>query len=201
MLLMPLVGFLVSRVDPRYLIGFGFALLSLSLLYMTAHLYPGMDFKTATLLRVYQSAALAFLFVPINTLVYSGVPLEKNNAVSGIVNLSRNLGGDVGIAFLTTFIARRSQKHQVDLSAHTTPYYPQFHAKLLGLAEAARHAGTAAADAMQAATATMYRQVLSQATTLAYIDTLKVLAIGVAMMLPLLLFTRRPKAGALASGH
>ena len=153
------------------------------------------------LLRVYQSAALAFLFVPINTLVYSGVAPEKNNAVSGIVNLSRNLGGDVGIAFVTTLIARRSQKHQVDLSAHTTPYSAAFEAKLAGLAAAARHTGTSAADAMHEATAAMYRQLVREATTLAYIDALKLLAVGVAMMLPLLLLTKKAKPGAAPAGH
>ncbi|HEY4157405.1 MAG TPA: DHA2 family efflux MFS transporter permease subunit, partial [Polyangiaceae bacterium] len=121
-LMLPFVGRLVSKVDPRYLIAFGFFLLSMSLFYMTTHLYQGIDFKHAMYLRMYQSTGLAFLFVPINQVVFSGVPPEKNNAVSGIVNLSRNMGGDIGIAFVTTMIARRSQSHQTILAAHATPY-------------------------------------------------------------------------------
>src|ERR1700677_1821681 len=146
MLLLPLVRALVSRVDPRYLIGFGFAVLAASMFYMTRHLYPGIDFKTATLLRVYQSVGMAFLFVPINTLVYAGVPLEKNNSVSGIVNLSRNMGGDIGIAFVTTFIARRSQSHQANLSAHTTGYDSQFQAALAAVARNMEHAGSSSVE-------------------------------------------------------
>jgi DHA2 family multidrug resistance protein len=195
------VGLLVSRVDPRFLIAFGFAAVSASMFYMTSHLYVGVDFKTVMLLRVYQSAGLAFLFVPINTLVYSGVPLEKNNAVSGIVNLSRNMGGDVGIAFVTTLIARRAQKHQMDLAAHTTHYNAAFEAKLEGLMASIQHTGTSAADAMHKAMAALYGQLVQQATTLAYIDAIDVLAIAVAVMVPLLLFTKKPSGGPAPAGH
>ena len=200
-LLLPLVGTLVSKADVRYLIAFGFTVLSASMFYMTTHLYQGIDFKTAVLLRVYQSVGIAFLFVPINSLVYAGVPLEKNNSVSGIVNLSRNMGGDVGIAFVTTFIARRSQKHQVDLSAHTTHYSAAFEAKLNGIAAAIEHTGTSAADAMHKATAALYGQLVQQSMTLAYIDVLQVLAIGTAFMVPLLALTQKPAGGPTPAGH
>ena len=200
-LLLPFVGMSVSKVDPRYLIAFGFAVSSASLYYMTTHLYQGIDFKTAMFLRIYQSVGLAFLFVPINTLVYSGVPLEKNNAVSGIVNLSRNMGGDVGIAFVTMMIARRAQKHQMDLSAHTTHYNPAFQSKLNGIVAAVQHSGTSAADAMHAATASMYGQLVQQATTLAYIDVLKILSIITGIMVPLLFLTQKPKGGPAPAGH
>jgi DHA2 family multidrug resistance protein len=200
-LLLPLVGTLVSKTDPRYLIAFGFTVLSASMFFMTTHLYQGIDFKMAVLLRVYQSVGMAFLFVPINQLVYSGVPLEKNNSVSGIVNLSRNMGGDIGIAFVTTFIARRAQKHQVDLSAHTNHFSPAFEARLNGLAASIEHAGASAGDAMHRATAALYGQLVQQAMTLAYIDVLKVLAIGTACMVPLLALTQKPKGGPAPAGH
>jgi DHA2 family multidrug resistance protein len=118
MCMMPFIGILVSRVDARMLIGIGFTILSISMFFMSAHLFTGMDFRTAVEMRAFQSVALAFLFVPINTLVYADVPGEKSNAVSGIVNLSRNMGGDVGIAAVTTLIARRSQTHQAYLAAN-----------------------------------------------------------------------------------
>jgi DHA2 family multidrug resistance protein len=200
-LLLPLVGTLVSRVDARYLIAFGFTVLSASMFYMTTHLYQGIDFKTATLLRVYQSVGMAFLFVPINTLVYTGVPLEKNNAVSGIVNLSRNMGGDIGIAFVTTLIARRSQKHQSDLASHTNHFSAPFEAKLNGMVASIQHTGTSAADALHKATAALYGQLVQQATTLAYIDAIFILAVATACMVPLLALTQKPKGGPAAAGH
>src|ERR1700694_471920 len=68
-LLLPLVGKLLSRVDARYLIAFGFLVPSAALLHMAHTLYPGIDFRTAVLMRMFQASGLAFLFVPINSVV------------------------------------------------------------------------------------------------------------------------------------
>ena len=54
--------------------------------------------------RVYQSIGLAFLFIPINTICYVGVPQEQNNQISSMINLTRNLGGSFGISFVATML-------------------------------------------------------------------------------------------------
>ncbi|HTN54062.1 MAG TPA: DHA2 family efflux MFS transporter permease subunit [Anaeromyxobacter sp.] len=200
-LLLPLVGRLVSRVDARYLIAFGFTVLSLSLFHMASTLYPGIDFRTATLLRVYQSIGLAFLFVPINTVAYAGIPLSKNNAVSGIVNLARNMGGDIGIALVTTLLARRSQVHQAYLSAHLDPGNPGVRARLDAIAQAMVHAGSSSADAAHRAAGALYRQLIQQAQTLAYLDVFFLLGCFTAVMVPIVFLTRRVRAGVVAGGH
>ena len=71
-------------------------------------------------LRVFQASGLAFLFVPISTISFAGVPPGKNNDVSGLTNLARNIGGSVGTAFLVTVLARRAQYHQYRLGDHLT---------------------------------------------------------------------------------
>ena len=101
MVLMPLVGFLLSRFDARWLMVLGLSILSASLFHMTTFNLQ-IDFRTAVLARVFQAAGLAFLFVPINTSAYAHLPREKNNAASGLMNLARNIGGSVGISFVTT---------------------------------------------------------------------------------------------------
>jgi len=201
-LLLPFVGMLVSRVDNRYMIGFGFVMLSWSLFYITRHLYEGIDFRTAVELRIFQSIGLPFLFIPINTLVYAGVPPEKNNAVSGIVNLSRNMGGDIGIAAVTTLIARRTQFHQDILVSRTHNYDPTFTARLAGLTQTFERAGSSAFDATKKAMALLYFQVQRQATTLAFLDAVRMLAVATALMIPLLFLTRRPpRAGGAPAAH
>jgi len=201
-LLLPLVGRLLSKVDPRALIAFGFVALSASLFYMTKHLYVGIDFPTAVKLRALQSIGLPFLFIPINTLVYAGVPPEKNNTVSGIVNLSRNMGGDIGIAFVTTLIARRAQTHQNTLVAGVNEFSPTFTSRLAGIAATFERSGGTALEASHKALSLVYRQIQQQAVTLAYLDALKALAIATAAMLPLLLLTRRPRvSGAAPAAH
>lgn len=198
-LLLPLVGRLVSKVDARWLIAFGFAVLSASLFHMTYTLYPGIDFRTAILLRVYQSVGMAFLFVPINSVAYAGVPPEKNNAVSGIINLSRNMGGDIGIAFVTTLIARRSQFHQARLAEAVTPGGESVLARLAAVARALEHAGSTSVDATRQAYGAVYRTLVQQAQTLAYLDAFYLLAWFAAAMVPLVFLTRAVKGGTM--GH
>src|SRR5438445_732139 len=119
MVLMPLVGWLLSKYDARYLLLFGLSMLSFSLFHMT-NFNLDIDFKTAVWARVLQAVGLAFLFVPINTAAYAYLPREKNNAASGLMNLARNIGGSVGISFVTTLLDRRTQKHVSDLMSHLT---------------------------------------------------------------------------------
>jgi MFS transporter, DHA2 family, multidrug resistance protein len=199
--LLPLVGRLVSKVDPRYLVAFGFLVMSGSLFYMSHQLDLQMDFGTAVELRCMQSVGMAFLFVPIQTLSYSGVPPEKNNQVSGIMNLSRNMGGDIGISFVTTFIVRRAQAHQANLSAHTTGYDSQFQAAVAGLTSSMQHAGSTSVEAARQAMGAMYRQLILQATQLAYLDTLWVLGLTTAIMAPLVFLAKRPAGRAPAGAH
>jgi MFS transporter, DHA2 family, multidrug resistance protein len=199
--LLPLVGRLVSKVDVRALITIGFLSLSASLFYMAHKIDLQMDFGTAVELRTLQMAGLAFLFVPIQTVSYAGVAPQKFNQVSGIMNLSRNMGGDIGIAFVTTLIARRSQTHQANLAAHTTAYDPLYQEKLAALARPFEHAGAASIEAAKRAGALMYRQLVQQATQLAYLDALAMLALATALMVPLVWLAARPTPQGAPVGH
>ena len=192
---------LIAKVDARKLLAFGFSVISLSLFYMATHLYAGMDFKHVVLLRIYQSVGLAFMFVPINTLSYVGVPPEKNNAVSGISNLSRNMGGDIGIALVTTLLARRSQIHQNNLASYADPYHHAFDARVRGIAAAMEHGGTSAADATHKAMGVAYRQLGRESMTLAYIDVLWLMGVGTMCMLPLLFLLKKNHPGKAPMGH
>jgi DHA2 family multidrug resistance protein len=200
-MLLPLVGHLVSKHDARYLITFGFTVLSLSLFHMARVLHPGIDFSTAVGLRLLQSVGLAFLFVPINTVAYAGIPRGKNNAVSGIVNLSRNMGGDIGIALVTTLIARRSQVHQASLTARLDAGNQALSQRLAALTRTLEHAGSSSFQAARQAYGVLYRQILQQAQTLAYLDVLFVLGCLTAIMVPVVFLTRRVHHDAAPVAH
>jgi DHA2 family multidrug resistance protein len=199
--LLPLVGRLVTKFDARYLVAFGFFVMSSSLFFMAHKIDLQMDFGTAVGLRCMQSVGMAFLFVPIQTISYAGVPPQKNNQVSGIMNLSRNMGADIGIAFVTTLIARRAQGHQANLSQHTTAYDPQFQARLASMAAALEHAGSSSLVAAKQATAAMYRQLVLQATQLAYLDALWILGLATALMGPLVFLAKKPQARMPVGAH
>jgi len=201
MIMMPFIGKLLGKVDVRKMIALGFVCLSASMFYMSRRLYLGIDFRHAMLLRVYQAFGLAFLFVPISTLAYADVPREANNAVSGLVNLARNMGGDVGIAVVTTMLARGSQRHQSQLAQHTSLLDAAFRARLEAIQGALVQAGHDSARAATEAYGLLYRALLAQAQTLAYIDVLFWFGCGSALMVPLAFLMKRQRPGGAAMGH
>ncbi len=194
-LLLPFVGRVINKIDPRWMIAFGFAAAGLGLINM-ARVNPEMDIATIIWLRVIQMTGVAFLFVPIQTMTYVGVPMEKNNNVSGMINLARNMGGSIGIAGLETILARRTQFHQNSLAAHTSgldrPFQFSFDAIMHGFTQA----GYDVATATQMAYAQMYQMMQGQAAWLAYIDTMWIYAALCLIVVPLPFLMRRPRKGA-----
>jgi DHA2 family multidrug resistance protein len=199
-LLLPLVGRLLGRVDGRWLIAFGFLAAAGSLLHMSG-IYPGIDFRTAVSYRAWLSLGLAFLFVPINTMSFVGVPERKTNQISSIMNLARNVGGSAGISLATTLLARREQFHQSRLVSHATPFDPALRGFLSGMGARLQSRGWSAADAAHRAQAALYGLVQRQAAALAYVDVLHVLAVACAFMALFVLLLRRRPPGAPAAAH
>jgi len=200
MILLPLVGFLLSRYAPRWLLVFGLTMLSASLFHMTSFDLQ-IDFRTAALARVMQAAGMAFLFVPINTAAYAFLPREKNNAASGLMNLARNIGGSVGISVVTTMLDRRTQAHLNYLSAHLSAANPAFRSMLLGATHAMRAHGASAAFATQQAYALIQGTVQRQATMLAYVDDFWMLGIAILLMIPTVFLMRKSRPGGEVAVH
>jgi len=194
--LMPIVGALSSKVQSRYLVAFGWLTLSIGLYYSTQQLDLQISFWSASMLRLAQVFGLGFLFVPINLTSYVGMPMEKSSSVAGLVNFMRNIGSSVGTSMVTTLIARRAQFHQVYLVANVTAGRPHVARAAAGLAARLAASGMDAELAAKQAYAVIYRSVIAQATTLAYIDTYRVLAIGAAIMFVLSFALKKNEPGA-----
>lgn len=192
--LLPFIGRIISKVDARYIIAIGFLLVSLSLFNMT-RINLDIDFSTAILMRLFQAAGLAFLFIPINTIAYVGIPREKNNQISGLLNLGRNIGGSVGISLVTTMLARRSQYHQSVLTSVATPTNPAFQARLSGLTSTLNHAGLSHYDASRQAYGRIYGLILQQSSALAYIDVFWTIGILAAMVIPVVFIMNKNRPG------
>jgi DHA2 family multidrug resistance protein len=195
MLMMPISGFLVSKMDQRLMMSFGFAATATALYYMTTHMTLGMDFRTAAMLRVYQVAGLAFIFIPSNTLSYVDVPREKNNQISSMISFIRNIGGSIGIALISTFITRGTQTRMTYLSGHMNNANPRFRDMLEGTATTLRAQGMSPTDAMHQAYGRMAGLLQQQATALAYTDVVSWMAVAVACLVPLTFLMKRPPKG------
>ncbi len=184
MVMMPVAGLLVSRMDPRYMMMIGFSTTAWSLYYITTHLSTGMDFGTAAMLRTYQSIGLAFIFIPSNVLSFVGLPREKTNQVSSMNSFVRNIGGSIGISVISTMVTRGAQKNLQNLTLHAVPGNPAFDNLLSGL--------TQRMTQLQAYEE-IYRIIQRQATTLAYIQVISALAIVVACLIPVPFIMKKPK--------
>jgi len=190
LVMMPIAGQLVNRIDQRLMMAFGFIATGLSLFYIATHLSLQMDFRTAAMLRTYQTIGLAFIFLPSSILAYVGTPREKNNQIAAMNSFVRNIGGSIGIAVISTMLTRQAQKHQVYLASHTSPGASAFGQMASGMAQQLAHKG--AAQPQQQAYARIAGLIAGQATTLAYIDVISVLGVIVICLSPLVLLMRRP---------
>lgn len=179
---MPLIGVLSGKFQARYLIAFGWLSLVLGFYYSAVRLDLDISFGVASVIRVVQVIGLPFLFVPINLASYVGMPPEKSSSVSGLINFMRNIGSSVGTSMVTTLIARRAQFHQVHLAANVIPGHQTLAQAAAGLAAHLTASGVNAERAVTEAYALIYRTLIAQASTLAYIDTFFVLAAGSAIM-------------------
>lgn len=198
---MPLVGFLLSRrSDPRVMMAFGLTMVSVSLFYMT-RFDLSIDFWTLATARMLQGCGLGFLFVPINTVAYSYLPPGKNNAASGIINLSRNVGASVGISIVTTMLARRGQFHRGRLAAHLDPANENLRNTLEGAQATLQAHGASAAGTLQQAYAMLQGTLERQSAMLAYIDNFWMLGLATLVLVPFVLLVRKPKRGGRMHGH
>jgi DHA2 family multidrug resistance protein len=192
---MPIIGQLTTKIHARRLIAFGWLVLSVAMFYSTRRIDLQLSFSAAAWLRIAQVLGLGFLFVPITLVAYVGIPPEKNNAVSGIVNFMRNMGSSVGTSLVTTLIARRSQFHQLRLVEQTRIDNPNFVNAAQGLTQRFANAGLGRHEASATAYASIYRSLQAQAATLAYVDTFMVLSVCAAIMFCVSFFLKKNALG------
>ena len=192
---MPVVGQLTTKVPTKYIMAFGWLCLACGMYLSTRRLDLLISFKSAARLRIAQSFGLGFLFVPISLAAYIGVPAEKGNSVSGLINFMRNIGSSVGTSLVSTMLARRAQFHQSVLTYHATNYDPAFRNQVQGLSQQLFHAGATPPDAQASAYGRIYQSILVQSQTLAYIDTYKILAVAASIMFALAFLVRKNDPG------
>jgi len=200
MLMMPVAGFLVSRVDTRAMISFGCIVCSVSLFVMAGWNLQ-LDYRHAVYGRMLQSFGLAFLFIPINVSAFAYVPKELTNMGTGIINLARNIGASVGIATVTTWLERRTQAHTARLVEHANPFSLAYQKMLAGFTATFTTAGSTGPNAAAKATGMVYGVVQRQAAMLAFLDNYKMLGVVFLMVLPVLLLLKKPKGAVNAPVH
>lgn len=192
MVMMPVVGILVSKLDTRVMIAFGCVVCSVALFVM-AGWNLGLDYRHAVQARMLQSFGLAFLFIPINVAAFAYVPKEKTNMGTGIINLARNIGASVGIATVTTMLDRRTQFHMARLTERANELSAAYHNLLNGIQLRLVAAGSTAAHANAQAHAMVYGTIQRQAAMLGFLDNFKMLGVVFLAITPILVLMKKPK--------
>jgi DHA2 family multidrug resistance protein len=118
---MMLAGRLTGKVDARILIFFGISCLAASLWQMSAFTLV-MGSTEIIVSGVVQGFGLGFIFVPLQSLAFASLAPRHRTTGAALLNLSRNIGGSVGISMVTFLLARNVQVSHADLAAHITPY-------------------------------------------------------------------------------
>ena len=190
---MPISGRIVSsgKFDPRALVAIGYAITAVGLFNLT-RLDLGVSFGQITLWRAYQVMGLSFVFIPISTLNYLGVPRNKNNQISSFSNFARNIGGSVGTALLTTFLERTQQAHISSLSSHVVAGSLQYSRFVEMTRDALVRLGQSADTAMQMAVGNAWQNLNRQAQMLSYQNAFWGLSLIIACLIPLPFIMRRP---------
>jgi DHA2 family multidrug resistance protein len=191
--MMPLVGLLLgTKVDPRLLVSIGFLGTAITLYGMTV-INLQIPFQTMVRLRMVQVVFMPFIFIPISTLNYVGVPREKSNQISGMSNFARNLGGSIGTSMLSTFLERQNQTHLNNFGRHTDLNNPNFKQMLDGLVAAFAAQGYDAVTASKKGLMMMYQIAQAQAGTVSFVNAFFVMSIAVGCLVPLPWVMRRAK--------
>jgi DHA2 family multidrug resistance protein len=179
---MMIVGRLIGKFDSRYLITFGFIVLSISTWMFTGidlYITPG----NIQLPMIISGFAMGFVFVPLTTMAMATLPNEQIGNASGMYNLMRNTGGSIGIAIMTTLLARNSQVHQSVLMANINEYSNEFRQTFAGIYNG--FVGPfGPGPATQMTYATINRLVAQQAAVLAYLDDFRTLAVLCILCIP-----------------
>ena len=199
MIMMPIVGILLSKVEVRWLIIVGLIVSALGLFQMSQW-NTQINFGHAVSARVVQSLGLAFLFVPINTVAFSFIAKAKTGYATGLINLARNIGGSSGIAICTTLIARREQFHQQRLVEHLSPLDLSYRSALAGAKQMFVTRGADPAQAAAQAHGLIYNMVQQQAAMLSFNEVFWVLGVAFLAVIPLMFLMKKtgPVKGAVA---
>jgi DHA2 family multidrug resistance protein len=197
MAMMPVVGRLSGRVQPRTLIAIGAALCALSMYDMT-RLYGGLDFWFFVNSRMLLAIGLPLVFLPIIAASYDGIPHTKTDQASALINAARNTGGSIGVSLANNVLAHREQFHQSRLVELVNPASSQYQDTLKQVTDYFVAQGSSLAHAQQQAFAWIGQQVQSQAAYLAYIDVFWTLMLISAAAAVLALVLRKVKLGGAA---
>jgi len=188
---MPLVGLLMSKLDPRRMLATGLVVCA-----FTMWQFSGLNLKAGYWEffwpQLVMGLALGLLFVPLTTISMDPIPRETMGNATSLFNLVRNLGGSIGISVVSTLQVRLTQRNVHALGAHVNALSPQSSSTFFALKEMFLRASGDPVGAARQARAALFGMVQRQASMIAYIDVFRLLMFVFLIMLPFIFLMKRP---------
>ena len=188
---MLVAGRLTGKIDARLLVGLGVVLMGVSLHMMTGFAIDQPS-RPVIVSGVVQGLGLGLIFVPLQTLAFETLAPRLRTTGAALLNLSRNIGGSVGISIVSAQLVRMTQVAHADIAAGVTQHtIPTADPTIL---QTIAPQGPVALQAINA-------EVTRQALFIAYLDDFKLMMWVTFAVLPLLLFMRRGRQVGTGGGH
>jgi DHA2 family multidrug resistance protein len=198
--MMPIVGIMTGRFDPRKLLTVGLIVGGFSLLWLSSlNLQAG--YWDIFWPQLIQGVGMSLLFVPLTTVAMDPIPREKMGYATSLFNLMRNIGGSIGIAITGTMLSRNQQTTTSLLGANVSAYDPATQSMLAQMRNAFMAAGNDVTTATERAYAAMFGMVQRQASMVSFVGLFQLLGFLFLALIPLVLLMKRPKGGPVAGAH
>ena len=186
------VGRLVGKMRAKWMLVIGFTLLAIS-----SFMLSNLNLQVAQINVIWPSIvngiAISFIFVPLTTATMSQLHQQQLGNATGLYNLMRNLGGSIGIAFVTTMLARGAQVHQAQMVGHLAPDNPAFRQQFDAAHKLLAHHGDSVTASRQAYNA-VYSLLDQQAHLLAFVDNFYIFGAMALVTMPLIFLFKRVTA-------
>ncbi|MBD3885269.1 DHA2 family efflux MFS transporter permease subunit [Phormidium tenue FACHB-886] len=189
------MGKLTSKIDVRLLIAAGGVITSI-VMFNLATINPDTSEEALFYPLLWRGVGTVMMFLPLSLATLGALPKADIAAGAGFYNLTRQLGGSIGIAILTTLLDRREAFHRATLAENLSIYNPATADRLNALSGGFQSQGVDPTTAQDQALALLNQTLNLQAALLSFEDIFWVVGITFLATLPLLLFLGKGRAGA-----
>lgn len=191
-IMMPIIGRLIQKGVPQsYMVATGFLLFFIFTFWMHNVITPDTGTEHMFWPLILRGVGLGLLFVPITTLALSTLKGKNIGEGAAFTGMMRQLGGSFGIAIITTFIARFTQMHRVDLIANLDGSKFEVQQRIQQMQMAFMSKGFSSSEALDKAHKAIEMSVMKQSTVLSYMDVFMYLGILFLICVPFVLLIRK----------
>jgi len=183
-LAMPLVGYLMGKVDPRRLVAGGLVIAGLTL-FMLSNINLEAGYWDIFWPQFIQGMSMGFLFVPLSTVSMNYIARERMGNATSLFSLTRNLGAGIGIAVVATMVSRKTTASAALLSEQIHPYSEAARQVVEGTRRLFLSQGASVSVATQQAYGAIAGMVHRQAAMIAFIDVIRLLGVIFLAVIPL----------------